>query len=136
MTNNRKIALSVAVAVAVVGGVMLPWITITSGIFTVSVAGSAGDGWIIAVCALLSLITLYSQESWKFGLLAAVAASGVSFWKVVQFADLATSYQDDGAVVSFGPGLGLALLGSVVACGVIATSREGKETIELPNSDK
>jgi hypothetical protein len=115
---------------------MLPWITLTSNFMSASVVGSAGDGWIIAACALLSLIVLYNPRSWKFSAIAAAAATGLSVFEIVHFADMVTSYQNDGIAVTFGPGLGLTFFGSLVAGGIIVSSHETKSAVEFPNSDK
>jgi hypothetical protein len=128
MTTNRKIALCAAVAVVILGALVVPWITIHN-FYTETVRGINGVGWLVAIPAVFTLLPLTSApDAFRNGFRAAVATFVAGLIAMVASNGKMSAATNDGVSFDTGPGLGLVLWGSVVILVIYWRARPKKAT--------
>ena len=111
----------IAMGLAAIGSV-LPWVTASAGVFTVSRGGLSGDGVITIILAVLGLGLFATgttgRAKWAFisGLVFAASILGISIYDAVNVTRLASG-APAGASVTVGVGLVLCIIGGVIGLG-------------------
>jgi hypothetical protein len=96
-------------------GAFLPWITVRSGIFTMSVAGTdaGGDGLVTAGLGAAVVFALLVGKATGWSVAAAVAGALCAGTAIYDY-QKATGRADEDVMVSPGVGLALTVLGGVL----------------------
>jgi Na+/proline symporter len=141
MTISRTLAVGLAGAILAAAGTILPWVTASAGIATLSRTGLelGGDAQILAAAAVIAALALLwgKRTGAVFGMLAGIAVV------VIGYADLQDIQRRvanlDTATGTVGPGIWVSLLGGVLlAAGSFMAWREApaaKPDVPPPPAD-